>query len=130
MTDQPESRRPRVYVVDDEGTIATTLALILNNAGYAAKAFLDPIEAMASAALDTPDIVITDVMMPRMNGVDLSIHFRETYPACRILIFAGHGSTGDLLKVARSRGYDFELLSKPMHPKDLLRTLNGDAAEA
>jgi DNA-binding NtrC family response regulator len=123
MSDTPESRKLRVFVVDDEHMIASTLATILTNAGYLAEAFLDPLEALRAAETVCPDIVITDVMMPQLNGIDLGIQFKTKYPACRVLLFAGHGATGEQLKSARDRGHDFEMLAKPMHPKDLLEAI-------
>src|ERR1700709_428521 len=98
MSDLPESRRLRVFVVDDERVIATTLAAILSGAGYAAESFLDPLEALKAAEVQCPDIVITDVMMPQLNGIDLGIQFKTMYPACRVLLFAGHGATAEQLK--------------------------------
>jgi DNA-binding response OmpR family regulator len=120
----------RVFVVDDERMIATTLAAILNGAGYAAEAFLDPLEALKAAAMQCPDIVITDVMMPQLNGIDLGIQFKTKYPGCRILLFAGHGATAEQLKEARSQGHDFEILAKPMHPKDLLEAIRAKTLNA
>jgi hypothetical protein len=59
-----------------------------------------------------------------MTGVELAINFRNDYPQCRILLFSGQASTTNLLKEAQSRGYDFELLLKPIHPADLLAKLS------
>jgi DNA-binding NtrC family response regulator len=120
MSDIAESRKLRVFVVDDERIIATTLAAILVNAGYAAEAFIDPLKALEAAQIQAPDIVITDVMMPQLNGIDLGIQFKTNYPECRVLLLAGHGATSEQLKDARSQGHDFEVCVKPMHPRDLL----------
>jgi FixJ family two-component response regulator len=130
MSDMTESRKVRVFVVDDERMIATTLAAILNGAGYAAEAFLDPLAALEAAATRCPEIVITDVMMPQLNGIDLGIQFKTKYPGCRILLFAGHGATAEHLRDARSQGHDFEILAKPMHPKDLLEAIRAKTRNA
>jgi CheY-like chemotaxis protein len=61
--------------------------------------------------------------MPGMTGVELAIHFRKAQPECRILLFSGQAPTADLLEKARTQGYDFDLLSKPVHPTDLLAKL-------
>jgi DNA-binding NtrC family response regulator len=130
MTEMPEPRKLRIFVVDDEQVIATTLAAIFNGAGYAAEAFLDPLKAVEAAATQCPDIVITDVMMPQLNGIDLGIQFKTRYPGCRVLLFAGHGATAEHLREAHSQGHDFEILSKPMHPKDLLEAIRAKVVSA
>ena len=112
-----------VYIVDDEPIIAETLASIIGREGFAARAFDDPFRALASAEILTPHLLITDVMMPRMTGLDLAIRSRDSYPQFKILLFSGRTVTADLLEKAHNRGYDFELLSKPVHPADLLAKL-------
>jgi DNA-binding NtrC family response regulator len=103
--------------------IATTLAAILENAGFQAKAFIDPMAALRAAETRCPDVMLTDVMMPQLNGIDLGIQFKAMYPECRILLFSGQSATGDLLKDARRRGHQFDILSKPVHPTDLLTAI-------
>jgi DNA-binding NtrC family response regulator len=112
-----------VFVVDDEPVIAKTLAIILDHAGFDAFAFEQPEKAIAASRRNPPDLLISDVMMPGMTGVELAIHFRETYPQCRVLLFSGQAATADLLEEARGKGYAFDLLSKPVHPADLLAKL-------
>ena len=112
-----------VFVVDDEVVIAQTLAMILNQAGFQASAFDHPDKAIAARAELAPDLLISDVVMPGMTGIELAIHFRKAQPECRILLFSGQAATSDLLEKAREQGYDFDLLSKPVHPKDLLAKL-------
>jgi DNA-binding response OmpR family regulator len=116
----PEKSLPTVFVVDDEPTIATTLALILNSSGFSANAFTDPREALRFAETQCPDFLITDVVMPRLNGIDLGMQFKAMYPQCRILLFSGMAATSDLMESARKNGHYFNLLTKPVHPKDLL----------
>ena len=112
-----------VFVVDDELVIAQTLAMILNQSGFQASAFDHPDKAIAACAELVPDLLISDVMMPGMTGIELAIHFRKAQPKCKILLFSGQAATADLLEKAREQGYDFDLLSKPVHPKDLLAKL-------
>jgi len=117
-------QKPLVYVVDDETVIAETLAMILRQAGFAAHAFQDPIRALAAAeSASPPNLLIADVVMPGMSGIELAIQFQQTYPECKVLLFSGQAATADLLEAARRQGYDFEVLSKPIHPADLLAKL-------
>jgi CheY-like chemotaxis protein len=113
----------RVYVVDDERIIADTLAAILSHHGYEATAFYDAGEALAACEAAIPDLVISDVVMPQSSGVELAIRIKERFSACRILLFSGNAATVDLLEKARHHGHNFELLNKPIHPKDLLAKL-------
>jgi DNA-binding NtrC family response regulator len=119
-----ESRTPfRVFVVDDEVIIASTLATILQRGGFDAASFTDPLQALAAARLEAPDLLITDVVMPVLSGINLAIEIRKTSPNCRVLLFSGQAATANLLQVARDNGYDFELISKPIHPTDLLKKI-------
>jgi CheY-like chemotaxis protein len=81
---------------------------------------MNPLEALAEAASTPPDLLISDVMMPEMSGVDLAIKF---HPDCKVLLFSVQAATADLLRAAREQGHDFELLVKPVHPTDLLAAI-------
>ncbi len=110
----------RILVVDDEHVIADTLAVILRNSGYNVAVCYDAQSALRECDRHTPDLIVSDVVMPGMNGVDMAFLVRERHPACKVLLFSGQASCLDLLEQARRRGYDFDLLHKPVHPKDLL----------
>jgi len=122
MTDKP---KPRVLVVDDERVIADTLATILNQAGYDACAVYSGLAAVERAKSSKPNLVISDVIMPDMNGIDAAIQIRAALPSCKILLFSGQASTADLLENARQQGHEFDILAKPIHPQDLLAKLRG-----
>jgi CheY-like chemotaxis protein len=111
---------PRIFVVDDEQVIASTLAAILKMHGYSATFFTSPVEALAAAQLDTPDLLVSDVAMPALSGIDLAIQMTAKHPACKILLLSAHAATQDLLENTRNQGYDFRLLLKPVHPTELL----------
>lgn len=115
--------RQIVYIVDDETVIAETLTTILRRAGFAARFFENAHVAMKASESAPPDLLITDVMMPDMNGVELAIHFRNKCPECKILLLSGKAASADLLEGARTNGYEFEFLLKPVHPTELLLRL-------
>ena len=117
------SNRRRVLVVDDEHVIADTLAIILNQSGFDASAVYSGTEAVQRARSTTPDLVITDVFMPDLNGIQAAIQIRSFLPSCKILLFSGQAATADLLESARAEGHEFEILAKPVHPQDLLAKL-------
>jgi CheY-like chemotaxis protein len=117
--------KPRVLVADDEQVIANTLAIILNQHGFEARAVYSGEKVLE--ALDTfhPDMLISDVIMTGMTGIDAAIQTRVKLPTCKILLFSGQAATADLLERARSQGHEFEILAKPVHPTDLLAKLRG-----
>ena len=113
----------RVFVVDDERTIADTLAQILKGCGYQATAMYDGESALANCAVAPPDLIISDVIMPGISGIELAIEVRRLYPGCKLLLFSGMAATNDLLEAARLQGHEFEVLAKPIHPADLLEKI-------
>ena len=116
----PRRRMPLVFVVDDEQVIASSLATILRHLGFDATSFIEPLDALSAARLQNPDLLITDVVMPQLSGIDLAIQVQECCSNCKVLLFSGQATTADLLQAARANGHDFELVLKPVHPKDLL----------
>jgi DNA-binding response OmpR family regulator len=112
--------RPTVLVVDDESAIAETVTEILSRSGYAAMTAYDGTEALEIAMLSPPELLITDVSLPGMSGIELAITVRRIFPDCKILLFSGHVATAELLVRAQRAGHTFTLLSKPLHPRELL----------
>jgi len=117
--------KPKVLVVDDERVIADTLATILGQNGFDAQAVYTGTAAVEHARAEKPDLIISDVIMPDMNGIEAAIAIRSFLPSCKILLFSGQAATADLLETARSQGYEFDILAKPVHPQDLLAKLRG-----
>jgi CheY-like chemotaxis protein len=115
-----ERAKFRIFVVDDEFVIATTLATILQRSGFDAVSFTEPLKALDAAKIKAPDLLISDVMMPVLSGIELAIRMKKEYPDCKILLFSGQAATANLLEAARKEGHDFELLSKPIHPSEFL----------
>lgn len=117
------SSQIRVFVVDDEEVIASTFAMILRTQGFDASSFSHPQEALQAACSGAPDLLVSDVVMPEFSGVELAIRIKQRYPNCKVLLFSGQAVTADLLSAARAKGHNFELLSKPIHPVNFLRSI-------
>lgn len=115
--------KPRVLVADDERVIADTLTMILNQSGFDARAVYSGEKVLELAPAFKPDMLISDVIMADVNGIDAAIKIREILPGIKILLFSGQAATADLLDKARKQGYEFEILAKPVHPQDLLTRL-------
>jgi len=120
-----KSSKPKVLVADDERVIADTLAMILNQSGFEARAVYSGEKALELASSFAPDMLISDVIMADLNGIDAAIQIRGVLPSIKILLFSGQAATADLLEKARVQGYEFEILAKPVHPQDLLNKLRG-----
>jgi PAS domain S-box-containing protein len=112
--------RPFIVVVDDEKRIADTLALILDSKGYSAEAAHDGESALEICRHRIPDLVLSDVVMPGMSGIELAIAVSQQFRDCHILLFSGQADTAAILEDAKRQGYDFELIAKPLHPEDLV----------
>ena len=117
------SSKPKVLVADDERVIADTLTMILNQSGFDARAVYSGEKAVEMASTFAPDMLISDVIMADLNGIDAAIQIRSILLSVKILLFSGQAATADLLEKARAQGYEFEILAKPVHPQDLLNKL-------
>ena len=114
-----------MLVVDDEQLVAQTVAAILNANGFEAVEAFSGEEAMETARRVRPDIVLSDVLMPRMSGVDLGMRLRQELPETRVVLFSGQAATTELMRKAHDAGYTFELVPKPIHPEELVAKLKG-----
>jgi CheY-like chemotaxis protein len=114
----------RVLVVDDEHLIADTLALILNLKGFETRAVYSGEQAIEIAKSMEPHLVLSDVMMREMGGIEAAIEISRLLPRCRIVLFSGQASTIDLMKKARESGHDWDVWQKPLHPTMLVERLN------
>ena len=118
------SKKRSVLIVDDEPLIAETLAEILNDSGnFVAVAVYDGKGALEQARSDAPDILITDVVMPEMNGIEVAKAIRSLCPKTRVVLLSGQAQTRNLTEQAKHEGYSFELWAKPIHPDLLLQRL-------
>jgi CheY-like chemotaxis protein len=120
----------KIIVVDDEPIIADTLVNILEGEGHDALAVSHGESAVKWAKLIRPDAIITDVIMPGMNGIETAKAILKVLPNCRIILFSGQAASSDLLAKARAEGYLFEVLAKPINPDVLLRKLESTEAGA
>jgi DNA-binding NtrC family response regulator len=87
-----------------EPVIASSLAAILRMNGFSARFFNCSLEALAAARSESPHLVISDVSMPGISGIDLAIQMRAQYPNCKILLFSGQAASLDLMDGARTQG--------------------------
>jgi len=117
----PIKDAPVVLIVDDERIIADTLSIILTRAGFVTMTAYNGASALRMANQISPALLISDVVMPGISGVELAIMLTQSIPDLKVLLFSGQASTVDLLEKARHGGYHFTALTKPVHPTDMLK---------
>jgi CheY-like chemotaxis protein len=122
-----QNRKTVVMVVDDEPVVRETVVEILRDEGFDALGMSNAAHALQWAERIQPDIVLTDIVMPGMSGIDMAIQLMPVLPNCRIILFTGQTAAGDLLEKARSEGYNFEVFPKPIDPNALIPALHNDS---
>jgi CheY-like chemotaxis protein len=115
----------KILVVDDERSIAETMRDIFESVGFAADCAYSGDEAIAKAAEFCPDVLLSDVMMPGMNGFEVALKVKQICPDCRLLLFSGQIATvlvaQGFVQTFTENGYRYQLLSKPLHPSELIQ---------
>jgi|SRR5215469_15838062 len=111
---------PLILVADDERVVAESLVQILQQEGFEAAYALNGEAAVQSARKNRPDVVICDILMPVMNGLEAAKQIRTILPQTNIILFSGQAAAAKLLERAEADGYRFELLAKPVDPEVLL----------
>jgi DNA-binding NtrC family response regulator len=120
-----DSLPKRILIVDDEKNIADTLAMVFKIKGHESMAVYSAEAAVETIETFEPDIVLSDVMMGKMTGVDLAIYLSKARPDVKVVLFSGQAATADLLREASRKGHEFRLLAKPIHPQKLLDDIAG-----
>ena len=113
-----------ILIVEDEKVVADSLAQILSAKGYDARVAYSAEAALQLVTQWSPDLAILDVMLPRMNGVELAVILKERFARCHILLFSGQPTVEALIKKAKREGHEFEILAKPVHPSVMLEAIS------
>ena len=114
-----------ILVVDDERPLADMLVEMLALIGRRAMAVYSAEEAMEVLQKQEPALIVSDVVMPGADGVELAIEARRLWPKVKILFISGNAATQEIMDEAFVHGHTFELLAKPVPPKDLLLKIAG-----
>jgi CheY-like chemotaxis protein len=115
---QPKAPKGRVLVVDDDPTVRSTMADLLEWAGFAVRVAPDGPTALAIFDGDPFDMVFLDLLMPGMNGLELAAAVRKADPRIPIVLVTGHASLLDAVVIAQT-GIDW-VLSKPFSLDDII----------
>ncbi|MDB5363424.1 MAG: hypothetical protein JWO51_4721 [Rhodospirillales bacterium] len=111
---------PVILVIDDDAVVRNIVQRDLEMAGYRVVVAGDGREGLAQFWLVAPDLLIIDLIMPEMDGIETIMELRKRRITTRILAISGGGRLGnrDILRVARLLGAD-DTLAKPFHHADL-----------
>ncbi len=102
----------RILVVDDEKSIRATLAAILNDEGYRPLAVGSGPEALARIGEEVPDLVILDIWLPDVDGIDTLAEIKRQWPELPVVMMSGHGTIETAVKATKLGAYDF--IEKPL----------------
>jgi CheY-like chemotaxis protein len=117
-----ESTVQRILVVDDEVLIADTLSLIFRKHGFDARVAYSAEEALDCAYDFQPQLLLCDISMPGMGGLQLMDDIARDLPRCRILVLTGYYSHLDKVRAqAQMLACPAPVLIKPCNPQDILR---------
>jgi DNA-binding response OmpR family regulator len=111
----------RILIVDDEQMIADTLSVIFRRRGYEVFTAYNGLLGLDAARDLKPNLVLSDVVMPELDGVNMAMQICNALPEVAVLLFSGQAGTTDLLHGAEEQGYRFELLQKPVPPDVIIR---------
>jgi len=113
-------KRPRILVVDDEAANTSSLVAILDKQGYETATANSGEEAIQIAGVFQPDLIVSDIIMGAMNGVEAAIEVARVLPHCKVLFISGYVACGDLLAEASAKGINFDVLPMPFFVPELL----------
>ena len=113
----------RVLVVDDERIIADTLTEIFRSQGFDCRAAYDGTAALTAAMNFVPDVLITDIVMPGMDGWEVAERYASLLPACRVILFSGHADPSELEERADRMPQSCEVYPKPISPQIFIERL-------
>jgi two-component system nitrogen regulation response regulator NtrX len=102
----------RVLIVDDERGIRATLAAILSDEGYRPVAVGSGREALARIGEEVPDVVILDIWLPGVDGIDTLAEIKRQWPELPVIMISGHGTIETAVKATKLGAYDF--IEKPL----------------
>jgi len=101
-----------ILIVDDEEAIRTSLSGILEDEGFRTFCAGDGMEAIIMVERDMPDLVLLDIWMPRMDGLETLQKLKQTYPGLLVIMMSGHGTIETAVRSTKLGAYDF--IEKPL----------------
>jgi CheY-like chemotaxis protein len=119
----------RIFVLDDEESIKRTWVLILSKFGYDTTGFSHPHAALEAIRQNPPDVLVSDVGLPGMTGIELAITILDEGIPTKVLLCSGQTVTADYIDEAAAKGYHFKVLAKPVGPSVLVQSIRETLGE-
>lgn len=118
-----------ILIVDDDALLRETLKVVLESVGHDIRLATNGAEALRIVESYKPDLVLTDIIMPEMEGIELIRAVRKIYPSTTVIAISGGGRTGnvDFLRVAKTFGAA-AIMQKPFEMDALLNTVQTSLA--
>lgn len=113
---------PAVLIVDDEITIIESLSGILSDDGFEVIHAFNGYEALKKIETESPDIVLLDIWMPGMDGIETLREIKQKFPNIPVVMITGHGSIESAVEATKSGAFDF--LEKPLSIDKVMVTIN------
>lgn len=101
-----------ILIVDDEEPILTSLSDILRDEGYDVAVAKNGVDALRAYTMDPPDLMLLDIWMPEMDGMETLRRVRELAPTAQVMMMSGHGSIETAVKAIKLGAYDY--IEKPL----------------
>jgi two-component system, response regulator, stage 0 sporulation protein F len=111
-----------VLIVEDEQPLSMAYQTILEKHGFRALAATNGEEALAVLQTDKPDLILLDMMMPKMNGLEFLRRLQGTFPADKVIVFSNQDSQEDIDEAFRL-GANRYLLKSWAAPQDLVKVV-------
>ena len=110
-----------ILVVDDESNYLTVMEALLGEAGYEVLTALSGLEALKIAGGSELDLVLTDMKMPKMSGIDLLDELRRLYPDLPVILMTAYGTVEKAVTAMKKGAFDYIL--KPFKNEEILVTI-------
>ena len=118
--------KPKIFVVDDEKWIAQILSDFLREAHFDVETFYDSSSALLRASDCTPNVLLSDITMPEMDGIELAEALLKKCPDCKVILMSGNPGWRTHKHPEHGNWQRFTLLHKPFRLSQLLTLINSE----
>jgi len=112
-----KAKKSRILVVDDEASLREVLSIMLHREGYQVDTAVDGAQAAASLRDNSYDLIISDIKMPRMNGLELLRHIKERSPETVVLMITAFSTSDEAVEAMKQGAFDY--ITKPFRNEEI-----------